>query len=125
MPYDMYEREMIMRAKVSLDTRRALDAGRELGYNLNKVLSNNTLKINSDSIIQANKDVIMLQQNLQAALNPTRGTIDLAMFDTQLQKSEKSLIDYAKSLSKYGRDGADAYISLTKAISSAEAPTTR
>ena len=123
MPYE--EREMRMRAKLSLDTRRALVAGQELGYNLNKVLSNNTLKVNSDSIVQANKDVIMLQQNLQAALNPTRGTIDLAMFDTQLQKSGKSLTAYAQSLSKYGRDGADAYISLTKAISAAEAPTTR
>ena len=125
MPYEMYEREMRMRAKLSLDTRRALAAGQELGYNLNKVLSNNTLKVNSDSIIQANKDVIMLQQNLQAALNPTRGTIDLAMFDTQLQKSGKNLTAYAQSLSKYGKDGADAYISLTKAISAAEAPTTR
>ena len=120
-----YEERNEFRYKVTLDTARARNAGLQLYQDLGKIFSETSMKVNSDSITKANKEVIRLQQNLTAALNPIKGTIDLAMFDTQMAKSGKDLVSYAQSLSKYGRDGADAYLSLTKAISSAEAPSSR
>jgi hypothetical protein len=35
------------------------------------------------------------------------------------------LANYASSLTKYGKDGQQTFLSLTKAITAAEAPTTR
>ena len=121
MPHDDFE----FKGRVTLDTLRARQAGMQLNYDLGKLLSETSVKLNTDSIVKANKEVIQLQQNLKTAMNPVKGTLDLAMFDTQLERSNRNLVSYAQSLSKYGRDGADAYLSLTRAISSAEAPTTR
>ena len=118
--YDFY-----MRGGLDLDTRQARQAGSQLQRDLNHLLSDVSLNIKTTDIQQANKDVIALQRNLNAAMNPIRGTLDLSMFQTQLNKSGKDLTQYAKSLKKYGDDGPQAFLSLTKAISSAEAPTTR
>ena len=91
-----YEDRGEFRYKVTLDTARARQAGFELYQNLDKLFAETSMKVNSDSIVKANKEVIRLQQNLTAALNPIKGTLDLAMFDTQMAKSGKDLVSYAQ-----------------------------
>ena len=120
MSYDSY-----MQLGVGLETRQALQSGIQLHQDLNRLMSDVSINIKRDDIVQTNKDILQLRQNLNAAMNPSRGTLDLSMFQTQIDKSQKSLVDYAGSLAKYGKDGQQTFLSLTKAISSAEAPTTR
>lgn len=120
MSYDSY-----MQLGIGLETRQAMQSGIQLQQDLNRLMSDVSINIKRDDIVQANKDVLQLRQNLNAAMNPSRGTLDLSMFQTQMDKSGKSLVNYASSLTKYGKDGQQAFLSLTKAVSSAQAPTTR
>ena len=120
MPYDSY-----MQIGVGLDTRNAFQSGVELDRKLTGLFSNTSIKIKTDELSQANKKVLELQSNLKAAMNPTRGTIDLGMLSQQLDRSNASLAQYAQTLSSYGKDGEQAFLSLTKSIASAEAPTSR
>lgn len=119
-PYDFY-----INGGMNLETRQARAAGLQLHQDLNHLMSDVSINIKRDNIIQANKDVLQLQQNLNAAMNPSKGTIDLAMLQTQLGKTGASLTNYAGSLAKYGKEGQQAFLSLTKSIAAAEAPTTR
>ena len=120
MPYDFN-----IYGRMSLETRQAYQAGLQLNQDLNRLMSETSIKLNTDNLVSANKQVLELQSNLRAALNPTRGTIDLAMLSQQLDRSGTSLTQYAANLNKYGKDGQQAFISLTKQIAAAEAPTTR
>lgn len=92
---------------------------------LNGLLNNNVLNLNTQQLQQANKEVLNLSNTLRTALNPSSSTLDLSMFQAQLKQSNTSLVKYTENLMKYGQQGEQAYLSLTRAISSAEAPTTR
>ena len=120
MPYDFR-----IQGQMSLETRQAYQAGLQLNQDLNRLMSETSINLNTDNLSAANKQVLELQSNLRAALNPSRGTIDLAMLKQQLDKSGTSLQSYATTLSKYGKDGQQAFLSLTKQIAAAEAPATR
>ena len=120
MPYDFH-----IQGQMSLETRQAYQAGLQLNQDLNRLMSETSINLNTDNLSAANKQVLELQSNLRAALNPSRGTIDLAMLKQQLDRSGTSLQSYAATLSKYGKDGQQAFLSLTKQIAAAEAPTTR
>ena len=120
MPYDFR-----IQGQMSLETRQAYQAGLQLNQDLNRLMSETSINLNTDNLSAANKQVLELQSNLRAALNPSRGTIDLAMLKQQLDKSDTSLQSYAATLSKYGKDGQQAFLSLTKQIAAAEAPATR
>lgn len=120
MPYDFR-----IQGQMSLETRQAYQAGLQLNQDLNRLMSETSINLNTDNLSAANKQVLELQSNLRAALNPSRGTIDLAMLKQQLDQSGTSLQSYAATLSKYGKDGQQAFLSLTKQIAAAEAPTTR
>ena len=120
MPYDFR-----IQGQMSLETRQAYQAGLQLNQDLNRLMSETSINLNTDNLSAANKQVLELQSNLRAALNPSRGTIDLAMLKQQLDRSGTSLQKYAVTLSKYGKDGQQAFLSLTKQIAAAEAPTTR
>ena len=120
MPYDFR-----IQGQMSLETRQAYQAGLQLNQDLNRLMSETSINLNTDNLSAANKQVLELQSNLRAALNPSRGTIDLAMLKQQLDRSGTSLQSYAATLSKYGKDGQQAFLSLTKQIAAAEAPTTR
>lgn len=121
MPYDFY-----IQGGVGLDTRQAYQAKVKLDQELHNLQSSRiSIQVDSKDIIQANKDILQLQSNLNAAMNPTRGTIDLSMLNTQLNKTGSSLTGYANSLTKFGKEGQQAFLSLTKTIAAAEAPTSR
>ena len=121
MPYDFY-----IQGGVGLDTRQAHQAKINLDQELHNLQSSRlSLQVDSTAILQANKDILQLQSNLNAAMNPTRHTLDLSMFQTQLKDTNASMVGYANSLKAYGRDGQQSFLALTKTIAAAEAPTTR
>ena len=121
MPYDFY-----IQGGVGLDTRQAHQAKINLDQELHNLSSSKlSIQVDSKAILQANKDILQLQSNLNAAMNPTRHTLDLSMFQTQLKDTNASMVGYANSLKAYGREGQQSFLALTKTIAAAEAPTTR
>ena len=58
-------------------------------------------------------------------MNPNTGKLDLARFSAELNRSGRQLSDYATALQNLGPQGQQAFLSLSSAIASAEAPTTR
>ena len=121
MPYDFY-----IQGGVGLDTRQAHQAKINLDQELHNLSSSKlSIQVDSQAILQANKDILQLQSNLNAAMNPTRHTLDLSMFQTQLKDTNASMVGYANSLKAYGREGQQSFLALTKTIAAAEAPTTR
>ena len=66
-----------------------------------------------------------LKAHLQDATNVNTGKLDLTKFTQSLQKSGKTLDDYAKNLQKLGPQGSEAFLSLARSISNAEVPLVR
>ena len=124
---DMVNPHFAVHGDIDLEVKDKLFKAQMIGVQnqLNGLLNNNVLNLNTSQLQQANKDVLKLSNTLRTALNPSQSTIDLAMFQTQLNKSQTNLADYSKKLAKFGQEGTQAYLSLTNAISSADAPTTR
>ena len=124
---DMVNPNFVINGNIDLELKDKLFKAQMYGVQnqLNGLLNNNVLNLNTSQLQQANKDVLRLSNTLRTALNPSQSTIDLAMFQTQLNKSQTNLVKYSEKLAKYGQEGTQAYLSLTNAISSADAPTTR
>lgn len=62
---------------------------------------------------------------MQKATNPDTGKLNLTAFNQELQKSGKSIQQYATSLNNLGADGRQAFMQVAKAIMSAEQPLKR
>lgn len=77
------------------------------------------------SIQEASRAALELGQNLQKAINPTTGTLDLTKFNNELKQSGTSLEDYYVKLSKIGLEGQEAFMNVVQAITSAEMPLKR
>ena len=116
-----------LRGNVDLELKDKLFKAQMHGVQtqLDGLLNNNVLNLNTTQLQQANKDVLKLSNTLRTAINPSSSTLDLAMFQTQLKNSGKDLVKYAADLRQFGRDGEQAYLSLSRAITTADAPTTR
>lgn len=114
----------VVKVSVVADTSSAKQQLQDLQTQLSN-LSAQSININDASLVQANKRVIELQQNLQKAMNPNTGKLDLSRFSAELSKSGTQLKDYATALQNLGPQGSQAFLSLSSAIASAEAPTTR
>ena len=70
----------------------------------------------TNEIVQATKAAADLKVMLNQAMNPSTGNLDLSRFSQQLVKSKTTLNDYAKSLTKLGPQGQQAFMSLSKSI---------
>lgn len=77
------------------------------------------------SIQKASAAALELGKNLQAAMNPSTGKLDLTKFNSELTKSGKDLAYYQQTLSKIGFSGQEAFMSVAQAIVSAEMPLKR
>lgn len=119
--------DFMLRGNVDLELKDKLFKAQMHGVQtqLDGLLNNNVLNLNTTQLQQANKDVLKLSNTLRTAINPSSSTLDLAMFQTQLKSSGKDLVKYAADLKQFGKDGEQAYLSLTRAIGTADAPTTR
>ena len=109
---------------VTANTSQAQSAINQLKSQLQS-LSSQPININDSKLVEANKTAMELQKNLNAAMNPSTGKFDLAAFNNQLTKTGSSIEKIYTGLSGYGDAGNKAFLSLAKAISQAEAPTTR
>ena len=93
-----------------------------------KQLSVTSLKSENLGLTQeiqaAIKDVNELQVKLQSATSSTGG-LDLGKFSSSLSKGNKSLQDYANSLSALGPKGKEVFSQLTQSIVTAEVPLKR
>ena len=63
-----------------------------------------------------------LKVQLEQATNVNTGKLDLTKFSKSLKKNGMQLEDYAKSLSKLGPQGQEAFMQLTRSIANAEVP---
>lgn len=76
-------------------------------------------------IKNASKAALELQQHLNAAVNVNTGKLDLSRLSTSLKAANKDLNEYYGQLIKIGPQGQEAFLTLAKSISTAEAPVTR
>lgn len=90
--------------------------------NLNSVGNRVSL---APSIQEASRAALELGQNLQKAINPTTGALDLTKFNSELKQNGISLEDYYIKLSRIGLEGQEAFMSVAQAITSAEMPLKR
>lgn len=114
----------VVKVQVVADTNTAKQQLRDLQTQLQN-LSAKPVSINDQSLVQANKMAIELQQNLQKAMNPNTGKLDLSVFSAELAKSKRNLNDYATALKSIGPEGQQAFLALSRTIAMAEAPTSR
>ena len=114
----------VVKVSVVADTSQAKQQLQDLQAQLSQI-STQPINVNDASLVAANKAAIELQQNLQKAMNPNTGKLDLSRFSNELQRSGKKLSDYATILQNIGPQGQQAFLSLSNAIATAEAPTTR
>ena len=102
-------------SKLQIQLKTAFD-------NLNSVGNRVSL---APSIQEASRAALELGQNLQKAINPTTGALDLTKFNSELKQSGTSLEDYYIKLSKIGLEGQEAFMSVAQAVTSAEMPLKR
>ena len=114
----------VVKVQVVADTNTAKQQLQDLQTQLQN-LSAKPVNINDQSLVQANKMAIELQQNLQKAMNPNTGKLDLSVFSAELAKSKRNLNDYATALKSIGPEGQQAFLTLSRTIAMAEAPTSR
>ena len=100
----------VVKVSVVADTSSAKQQLQDLQTQLSN-LSAQSININDASLVQANKRVIELQQNLQKAMNPNTGKLDLSRFSAELSKSGTQLRDYATALQNLGPQGSQAFLS--------------
>ena len=114
----------VVRVQVVADANQAKQQLQELQAQL-KAISATPINVNNASLVEANKAALELQQTLSKATNPNTGKLDLSVFSRELQKSGQDLASYQSKLASIGPAGSQAFLSLSKAIATAEAPTNR
>ncbi len=114
----------VVKVQVVADTSTAKQQLQDLQSQLQSIAAK-PVDINSDSLVKANQMAVELQQNLQKAMNPNTGKLDLSVFSAELAKQKRSLNDYATALKNVGPEGQQAFLTLSRTIAMAEAPTTR
>lgn len=120
-------KQLNVNLSMTADTGKAQAELRKLQQAL-KQLSVTSLKSENLGLTQeiqaAIKDVNELQVKLQSATSSTGG-LDLGKFSSSLSKGNKSLQDYANSLSALGPKGKEVFSQLTQSIVTAEVPLKR
>lgn len=77
------------------------------------------------SLQQASTAAADLSKNLQSAVNVDTGKINLSIFNNNLKASGQTLQSYYDQLSQLGPMGTEAFLSVAKAITTAELPLRR
>lgn len=95
----------------------SLAVGKNLNWNNGSGLSDL-----NDAIIKARTSAAELQAQLESAINPKTGKLDLNRFNASLKQSGKTLKDYGNELALLGPKGMEAFNGMTRAIVNAEAP---
>ena len=86
---------------------------------VNKQFSPQISDANIRKAAQAAQD---LSRHLDAAINTDTGKLDLVKFNNSLQSSGQNLNSLTSNLLKAGRDGEQAFVKLSKSISTAQTP---
>lgn len=95
----------------------SLAVGKNLNWNNGSGLSDL-----NETIIKARASAAELQAQLESAMNPKTGKLDLNRFNASLKQSGKTLKDYGNELALLGPKGMEAFNGMTRAIVNAEAP---
>lgn len=74
---------------------------------------------------QASTAALDLASNLQKAISPETGKLDLSLFNENLNRSGKQLKDYHDDLVSLGEDGQNAFLKVADTITKAELPLKR
>lgn len=101
------------------DTKKAQTEIMNLQKQLNGLLSNTNLDKDINSIIPK---IAELSAHLKNAINTDTGNLDFTKLNKSLKTSGTTLKEYGENLQKLGPKGQQAFLSLTKAVASAEVP---
>ena len=95
----------------------SLAVGKNLNWNNGSGLSDL-----DNALMKARASAAELQAQLESAMNPKTGKLDLNRFNASLKQSGKTLKDYGNELALLGPKGMEAFNGMTRAIVNAEAP---
>lgn len=95
----------------------SLAVGKNLNWNNGSGLSDL-----DNALMKARAAAAELQAQLESAMNPKTGKLDLNRFNASLKQSGKTLRDYGNELALLGPKGMEAFNGMTRAIVNAEAP---
>ena len=115
--------------KVSLifeaNTNQAKNEINGLVQSLQKIQTTPKDIVNVTSIREASKAASELEMHIRKAIDTDTGKLDMSRFAESLSRSNKSLTDYANSLSRIGPTGNQAFMQLARGINSAEVSSVR
>ena len=95
----------------------SLAVGKNLNWNNGSGLSDL-----DNALMKARASAAELQAQLESAMNPKTGKLDLNRFNASLKQSGKTLRDYGNELALLGPKGMEVFNGMTRAIVNAEAP---
>ena len=114
---------------VTADTSRARKQLQDLQKTLSDLASNsiknNIGKTMDDDLRKAVTSAKQLKDMLAEASNTKTGNLDLSKFSQEIQKSGRSIEQYAQDLSNLGADGTKAFMQLAQSVAAAEVPMKR
>jgi TP901 family phage tail tape measure protein len=111
--------------RVRAETDEAKKKLAELQRQLAGIQSTPTHLFDDQDLKKASQAAAELSKHIQNATNADTGKLDLTRFASSLKKSNKELKDYRQDLERLGPAGQQAFLSIARSITNAEAPTVR
>lgn len=111
--------------RVRAETEEAKKKLAELQRQLAGIQSTPTHLFDDQDLKKASQAAAELSKHIQNATNADTGKLDLTRFASSLKKSNKELKDYRQDLERLGPAGQQAFLSIARSITNAEAPTVR
>ena len=113
----------------SADTSKLSNALKELQIQLNNLAQTSVASANLTTSITAIRDAkqaaLELNSILSKSININTGALDISKFASQLKLSGQTLESFSSRLKQIGPEGSAAFLNLSQAITSAEAPLKR
>lgn len=121
-------KQLNVNLRVNADVGQAKKAMQDLQStlsNLSAKASANSNFVNTNNLRQASQAAQELQKHLQAATDVNTGKLNLSQFSNSLKNSNKTLKNYKAQLESIGAEGQSAFLKVSYAVASAEAPVRR
>ena len=118
----MTNRQVQVDLMFSANTQNAKQQLNDLQLTLSKISSGTDLKVDSQSLQQAQAAAKELSIHLNNAFNAKTGKFDLSLLDKSLKQSGQNVQHLSTQLLNAGQLGQQAFMQLSNAISSADRP---
>lgn len=116
---------MSVTADTSQARKQLQDLQNTLGNLASNSIKNNIGKTMDADIQKAIVSAKQLKDMIAEASNTKTGNLDLSKFSQEIQKSGRSIQQYAQDLSNLGPEGTQAFMQLAQSVAAAEVPMKR